>query len=298
MAIVARTVPDPAREAVEQSVHTFGALLTLTRSRIRSTNVSHAAATLLRYLVRGSSAAKGWRSGSRRRIAKTGDLTEWQVRAALDHLVTWGWIERREAAARAGAHYRVTAAFLEAVEGAGDEVHGILGPYVALHAFRNEPGASGAAITPKLSGHLRKYTPQDLIQRLVTLNERPKRHGRGYSKTVLRGTANALHCFIQAALRGDEPRFTSLRGLAHETGLTFRSAKHARARLITWGLLTAQDGTYALDHARLAKMLFEDQAALPSTPAVSRRRDTVRAMCSHGANQSGVTQPMQSTVKR
>ena len=220
------------------------------------------------------------------------------MRAARDHLVKWGWIEKREAAERAGAHYRVTTAFVEAVEGAGEEVHSILGQYVDLHAFRNEPGARADAITRKLFGHLRIYTPQDLIQRLVTLNERPKRYGRGYSKTVLRGTAIALHCFIQAALRRDEPRFTSLRELAHDTGLTFRSAKHARARLITWGLLTEQDGTYALDHARLAKMLFEDQAALPSAPAVSRRRDTVRATCSHGANRSGVTQPMQSTVKR
>ena len=251
-----------------------------------------------RYLVRGSSAAKGWVSGSRRRIAKTGDLTEWQVRAALDHLVTWGWIERREAAARAGAHYRVTAAFLEAVEGAGDEVHGSSDrtlPYMRSAMNRAHPLPRSRLSSSGICAPTRR---QDLIQRLVTLNERPKRHGRGYSKTVLRGTAIALHCFIQAALRGDEPRFTSLRGLAHETGLTFRSAKRARARLITWGLLTAQDGTYALDHARLAKMLFEDQAALPSAPAVSRRRDTVRAMCSHGANQSGVTQPMQSTVKR
>lgn len=161
-------------------------------------------------------------------------------------------------------------------------------PY--MHSAMNRAHPLPRSRLTKLFGHLRIYRPQDFIQRLVTLNERPKRHGRGYSKTVLRGTAIALHCFIEAALRRDEPRFTSLRALAHETGLTFRSAKHARARLITWGLLTEQGGTYALNHACLAKMLFEDQAA----PAVSRRRDTVPATRSHGANQSGVTQPVQS----
>ncbi len=110
------------------------------------------------------------------------------------------------------------------------------------------------------------------MQRLVKLNERPKRHGRGYSKPILRGTAVALHWFLQAALQHGEPVVASLRGLARETGLTFRSAKRARARLIVWGLLAERDGAFALDYMRLAQWRFEEGAELPPAPAIHHRR--------------------------
>lgn len=110
------------------------------------------------------------------------------------------------------------------------------------------------------------------MQRLDTLNERPKRHGRAYSKAVLRATAVALHWFLQAALQHGEPVVASLRGLARETGLTFRSAKRARARLIVWGLLAERDGAFSLDYARLAQWLFEEGAELPPAPAIHHGR--------------------------
>ena len=135
------------------------------------------------------------------------------------------------------------------------------------------PRTHDAPITPEISGLLRACTWQRLMQRLVKLNERPKRHGGGYSKTVLRGTAVALHWFIQAALRRDEPRFTSLRGLARETGLTFRSAKtdaSAAHRLGPAG--RAGRRTCAGLHARLAQWLFEEGVELPPAPAIHHRR--------------------------
>ena len=125
---------------------------------------------------------------------------------------------------------------------------------------------------PNLAERLRAYAWQHLMQRFLTLNERTKRYGRGYSKPVLRGAAIVLHWFIQAALRQGERRVASLRGLAQETGLTFRSAKQARARLIAWGLLAEQNGAWVLDYMRLAQLLFEEGAELPSAPAVDRRR--------------------------
>ncbi|MGH8655047.1 MAG: hypothetical protein ACREYE_24040 [Gammaproteobacteria bacterium] len=137
-------------------------------------------------------------SGSRRRIAKAACLTEWEVRVALDQLIQWGWIERRQTAEHASVHYRLTPAFAEAVELAGEEASGIVRQYVRDAPI--EPPARATPISPDLTEHLRAYAWQHLMQRLLIINERPKRYGRGYSKPVLRGTAITLHWFIQAVL--------------------------------------------------------------------------------------------------
>ncbi|MGH8633698.1 MAG: hypothetical protein ACRET7_06145 [Burkholderiales bacterium] len=215
-------------------------------------------------------------SGSRGRIAKAACLTEWEVRVALDQLIQWGWIEQRHTADHVSVHYRLTAAFAEAVELACEEVSGIVRQYVRRGNAPIEPPACATPMSPDLAEHLRAYAWQHLMQRLLTLNERPKRYGRGYSKPVLRGTAVTLHWFIQAALQQAEPLVASLRGLARKTGLTFRSAKQARARLIAWGLLAEQNGAWIPDYMRLAQLLFEEGAELPSGPAVDRRRGSHR----------------------
>lgn len=256
-------------EPMEHPWHTSGALATLTRPRTRSASASHAAAMLLDYLVRGSSNGQGWVSGSRRRIATAERLSEWDVRVGIAWLLEWGWIERRQAAEPASAHYRLTAAFAKAVEAAGEEVSRSLTPHLPTPSPHHELRARAAPISPEI---LSACTRRDLMERLFKLNERPKRRGRGYSEPVLRATAVALHCFIQAALRRNEPCLASLRGLARETGFTFRSANRARARLIGWGLLTEQDGECALDHARLAQLLSDEGVDLPLAPAVHRRQ--------------------------
>lgn len=258
MNAVIRTIADHGAKPAEHHGHTLGLLLMLTRSR--------AAAILLEYLLRHSRAWEGWVSGSRRRIAKAACLTEWEVRVALDQLIQWGWIERRQ------THYRLTSAFVEAVELAGEEVSGIVRQYGRRGNAPIEPPARAPPISPDLAERLRAYAWRDLMQRFLTLNELTKRYGRGYSKAVLRGAAIVLQWFIQAALRQGERRVASLRGLARETGLTFRSAKQARARLIVWGLLAEQNGAWVLDYMRLAQLLFEEGAELPSAPAVDRRR--------------------------
>lgn len=244
----------------------------LTRARTQSASTSHAAAILLAYVLRIWAARTGWVNGSRRRIAKAARLTEWQVRVALDQLNQWGWIERRQTADHVSVHYRLTPALAEAVELAGEEVSGIVRQYVRHGNAPIEPPARATPISPDLTEHLRAYAWQHLMQRLLTLNERPKRYGRGYSKPVLRGTAITLHWFIQAALQQADPLVASLRGLARKTGLTFRSAKQARTRLIAWGLLAEQNGAWVPDYMRLAQLLFEEGAELPSAPAVHRRR--------------------------
>jgi len=153
-------------------------------------------------------------SGSRRRIAKAACLTEWEVRVALDQLIQCGWIERRQTADHISVHYRLTLAFAEAVALAGEEVSGIVRQYFRRGNAAIESPARAAAISPDLAENLRAYAWQHFMQRLLTLNERPKHYGRGYSKPVLRGTAITLHWFIQAALQQGEPHVASLRGLA------------------------------------------------------------------------------------
>jgi hypothetical protein len=223
---------EQTREPVQHAGDTLSALVTVTRSRTKGARLTYVAAILLADLIRASGAGKRWMNGSRRRIAKALRLSGWEVRVGFADLARWGWIEKRPCAERAGAHYRLTTAFAEAVEAAGEEVSQILEQYLPICSPADEFRTHDAPIPPEISELLRACTWQRLMQRLVKLNKRPKRHGRGYSKPILRGTAVALHWFIQAALGDGEPLITSLRGLARETGLTFRSAKRARARLI------------------------------------------------------------------
>ncbi len=211
-------------------------------------------------------------NGSRRRNAKALRLSEWEVRVGFADLARWGWIEKRPCAERAGAHYRLTTAFVEAVEAAGEQVSQILEPYLPIRSPADGSRTHDAPIPPEISGLLRTCTWQRLMQWLVKLNERPKRRARGYSKPILRATAVVLHWFIQAALQHGEPVVATLRGLARETGLTFRSARRARARLIVWGLLAERDGAFALDYVRLAQWLFEEGVELPPAPAIQQPR--------------------------
>ena len=265
-------IAEPAREPVEDAGDTLSALVTVTRCRTEGARLTYVAAILLADLVRASGAGKRWMNGSRRRIAKALRLSEWEVRVGFADLTRWGWIEKRPCAERAGAHYRLTTAFAEAVEAAGEEVSQILERYLPIYSPADESRTYDAPISPEISELLRACTWQRLMQWLVKLNERPKRHGSGYSKTVLRATAVAFHWFIQAAPQHGEPVVASLRGLARETGLTFRSAKRARARLIVWGLLVERDGAFALDYMRLAQWRFEEGAELPPAPAIHHRR--------------------------
>ncbi|MGH8566832.1 MAG: hypothetical protein ACREXU_02170 [Gammaproteobacteria bacterium] len=261
-----------SREPVAHTGYMVSALVAMTRFRTKSARTSHVAAILLAFFVQTSATGKVWVDGSRRRIAKTEGWSEWEVRVGLAELARWGWIERRHTPDRLSARYRLTAAFVEAVEAAGEEVSRILHEYIPIHSSPGEFRTHAAPISSDISAPLRDFTRQSLMQRLVKLNGSPKRHGRGYSKAVLRATAVAFHWFIQAALQHDEPVVASLRGLARETGLTFRSAKRARARLIVWGLLAEQDGGFSLDYVRLAQWLFEEGVELPPTPAIQHRR--------------------------
>lgn len=220
---------------------------------------------LLRYMLDTQPAPDGYMECSRRQLTRALPLTERELRTALKRLHQCGWLERRPGGKGTSAHYRLTPAFAEFAETTRVRPHHMARRHGNGETHMQVP-ANG---TPEFAEHLRGYAWQHLMQRLLTLNERPKRYGRGYSKPVLRGTAIALHWFI----RQNEPIVVaSLRGLAQETGLTFRSAKHARARLIAWGLLTEQDGALALDYARLAQLLFEDRLLLPPTPAIHRHR--------------------------
>lgn len=254
-------------EPMDHPGHTSGALLTLARLRTRSGTAAHAVAILLDYLARSSSNSQGWVSGSRRRIATAERLSEWDVRVGFARLLEWGWIERQHAASPASAHYRLTAAFTVAVEAAG--ISRILRPHLPTFLPHDERVAHAAPISPEI---LRACTRRHLMERLLNLNERPKRYGRGYSKAVLRTTAIALHAFLHSALPQDSSCLASLRGLARETGLTFRSAKRARARLTGWGLLTEHHGACTINVPRLAQFLFEDGMDLPPSPAINRRR--------------------------
>lgn len=263
---------EQAREPVEDAGDTLSALVTMTRSRTGGARATHVAVILLADLVRASGAGKRWMNSSRRRIAKALRLSEWDVRVGFADLARWGWIEKRPCAERAGAHYRLSTAFAEAAEAAGEKVSRVLQEYLPMRCSPDELRAHATPTSPKIFESLRACTWQRLMQRLVKLNERPKRHRGGYSKTVLRATAVMLHWFIQVALRDGEPLVTSLRGLARETGLTFRSARRTRARLIAWGLLAERDGAFALDYMRLAQWLFEEGVELPPAPAIHHRR--------------------------
>jgi len=185
MNAVTTTIADDAPPPVEHEGYIFGPLLMLTRARTQSASTSHAAAILLAYVLRIWAARKGWVNGSRRRIAKAARLTEWEVRVAFDQLVKWGWIERRQTANHASVHFRLTPAFAETVELASEEVSGILRQCIPLGATPNEPRADATPISPEISERLCAYAWQHLMQRFLTLNERTKRYGRGYSKPHL-----------------------------------------------------------------------------------------------------------------
>ena len=125
---------EQAREPVAHAGDTLSALVTVTRSCTEGERLTYVAAILLADLVRASGAGRRWMNGSRRRIAKALRLSEWEVRVGFADLARWGWIEKRPCVERAGAHYRLTTAFAEAVEAAGEEVSQILEQYLPIRS--------------------------------------------------------------------------------------------------------------------------------------------------------------------
>lgn len=234
-------------------------LLRLTQAHTPTARVSRTAAALVHYFLQFEPGP-----ASSRRMAGALGLTRAEVRTALTSLLRCGWIVRQPTASRAVAHYSLTTAFFEALRTA--EV--TLDPALEAYPPHGIQGDGHGAVT-QLPEELLQASFTDLMHRLFQLNEGLRRYGRGYRKTMIHSAARLLHWFIQADARvGGSPIAVSIRGLARDTRLMKPSAKGALMRLITWGLLAGEAGSYRVDRTRLRQLFYDPEAALPSPPRV------------------------------
>lgn len=115
---------------------------------------------------------------------------------------------------------------------------------------------------PDLRVH--RLSQHEILVRLFAANE--ARRGPGYNRRLLRSLGRCLHAVLAAAAgSAGAPVSLSLRGVAKATGMSFRSARIARDRLVAWEVLIDEAGGYRIRYSHLHDILYN--AVLPAPNA-------------------------------
>ncbi|MGH8491050.1 MAG: hypothetical protein ACREXS_19830 [Gammaproteobacteria bacterium] len=194
------------------------------------------------------------------------------MRTALTYLLRWGWIDRSQHAANGLGHYCLTRAFAAtAGKAENEELYRAILDRLPERFNRDEAAVEKKTdvANPDLRQGLQAVSQSQLMQRMFELN-RIQRHC--YNKGTLRNLCTILHWFLQEeAQRPDDPIIVSMRALAKQAGLVFRTAKRSRDQLAVWGVLVHEADVYRLNHGRLVAMLNGEDTGLPLPLSVSAR---------------------------
>ncbi|MGH8645807.1 MAG: LexA family protein [Gammaproteobacteria bacterium] len=122
---------------------------------------------------------------------------------------------------------------------------------------------------PDLRVH--RLSQHEILARLFAANE--ARRGPGYNRRLLRSLGRCLHAVLAAAAgSAGAPVSLSLRGLAKATGISFRSARIARDRLVAWEVLIDEAGGYRIGYSPLHDILYNAVLPAPNPRSPSAKR--------------------------
>ncbi len=251
---------------------TLEQLLELTRLSASTASTARSAALLLRYLLERIGPRERYVGCSIRCLAEELHSTRSKVRTALNYLLSWGWLDRSQHVANGLGHYCLTRGFAATAGKAENEkLYRAILDRLPERFNRDEAAADKKTdvANADLRQGLQAVSQSQLIQRIFELN-RIQRHC--YNKGTLRNLCTILHWFLQEeAQRPEDPIIVSMRALAKQAGLVFRTAKRSRDQLAAWGVLVHEADVYRLNHGRLVAMLNGEDTGLPLPLSVSAR---------------------------
>lgn len=253
---------------------TLDQLLELTRLSASTASIARSAALLLRYLLERIGPRESYAGCSIRCLAEELHSTKSKVRTALNYLLSWGWLDRSQHVANGLGHYCLTHAFAAtAGKAENEELYRAILDRLPERFNRDEAAVDKQTdvANAELRQGLQAVSQSQLMQRIFELNRIQRQyHYRGYNKGTLRNLCTILHWFLrEEAQRPGEPIIVSMRALAKQTGLVFRTAKRSRDQLAAWGVLVHEGDVYRLNHGRLVAMLYGEDAGLLLPPPLS-----------------------------
>lgn len=230
-----------------------------------STRKDHNIAMVFDHLLHGSGTGTESVRCPRRTTAPELGLTVKEFRTALQALIDRGWIERHPALSRnAPAAYRVTPTGLELLRGGNGslEILGAQNPDATEHPRSNDESTIDKPPDPRVH----RLSQHEIVVRLFAANE--TRRGPRYNRRLLRSVGRCLHAVLAFA---GAPVLLSVRGIAKATGMSFRSARIARDRLVAWEVLVDEAGGYRIRYSPLHDILCNAVLPPPNARSPSAR---------------------------